>query len=84
MNTPATTPPPLIAKQKLITIYLDNIAYAKGKLMVGSFADKHRLIEEHLSEYLDQGWRIAQLQAFGGGSDSLAVRGWIIALLERP
>lgn len=78
--------PPVIHKneQKLISVYLDNIAYAKGKTLVGSFADKHGLVEEHLAPFLKDGWRVVSLQALGGGSESLAVRGWIVALLERP
>jgi hypothetical protein len=82
MNPPA---PPVIAgpNQKLVTIYLDNIAYARGKTLVGSFADKHGLVEEHLAAFLAEGWKIAKIDAFGGGSESLAVRGWIVVLLER-
>jgi hypothetical protein len=80
-----STKPPVIKKeQKLLSIYLDNVAYAKGKTFVGSFADKHGLIEEHLGPLLNEGWRVKELQALGGGSDALAVRGWIVALLERP
>jgi len=80
-----TTPPPLIkkAEQKLVSIYLDNIAYAKGKVLVGSFADKHGLVEEHLGPFLNEGWRVVKIQGLGGGSESLAVRGWIVVLLER-
>ena len=37
-----------VVKQKLVTLYLDNMAYGKGKLLVGSFADNHGLVEEHL------------------------------------
>jgi hypothetical protein len=70
VNTPAS-PPVITANQKLVTIYLNNVAYAKGKMLVASFADKHGLVEEHLAEYLANGWRIASLQAFGGGSESL-------------
>jgi hypothetical protein len=77
-------PPPIIdEKQKLVTIYLDNVAYAKGKTLVGSFADKHGLVEEHLSQFLRAGWQIKQIHGFGGNSDSLAARGWIVVLLER-
>jgi hypothetical protein len=83
MSAPAIPPVIKEAEQKLVSIYLDNIAYAKGKMLVGSFADKHGLIEEHLAQYLSEGWRITRLNAFGGGSDALAVRGWIVALLER-
>ena len=81
---PGQLPPPLIQeKQKLVTIYLENFAYAKGKTLVGSFADKHGFVEEHLSQFLKAGWQVKQIHGFGGNSDSLAVRGWIVVLLER-
>ncbi len=63
--------------QKLVTIYLDNAAYAKGKMLVSNFADKHGLIEEHLQQYLAQGWRVQSMSAFG------AERGWVIVLLNK-
>ncbi len=68
--------------QKLVTIYLDNTAYAKGKLLVGSFADKHGLVEEHLNDYLNKGWTVAAIHGFGGGGESIAARGWLTVLLE--
>ena len=85
MSTPGQTAPPKIddAKQKLVTIYLDNVAYAAGKTLVGSFADKHGMVEEHLGALLAQGWKIKKIDGFGGNSDGLAVRGWVIVLLER-
>lgn len=73
-------PPPL---QKLVTVYLDNSAYAKGKVLVGSYGDKHGLVEEHLTKYLSEGWKVAAIHGFGGNSDALSVRGWITVLLER-
>lgn len=75
--------PPPIASQKLITIYLDNMAYGKGKVLVGSFADKHGLVEEHLSDLLTQGWRVVDIHGFGGSGESISARGWITVLLER-
>jgi len=69
--------------QKLVTIYLDNSAYARGKMPVGSFGDKHALVEEHLQQYLAEGWTIRSVSGFGGGSDGLSVRGWVIVLLEK-
>ena len=85
MTNPSPTTPPVIdsAKQKLVTIYLDNTAYAAGKTFVGSFADKHGFVEEHLSSLIAQGWRIAKLESFGGNSEGLAARGWVIVLLEK-
>ena len=80
---PKPAPPVLnSANQKLVTIYLDNSAYARGKMLVGTFADKHGLVEEHLAPYLADGWRIQSVSSFGG-CDGLAVRGWITVLLDR-
>ena len=70
-------------KQKLVTIYLDNSAYAKGKMIVGSFGDKHGLIEEHLQNYLDDGWRIGSVSGFGGHSDGITSSGWFAVVLEK-
>lgn len=70
-------------KQKLVTIYLDNMAYTKGKILVGSFAEKHGLVEEHLQSYLDEGWRIASVSGLGGSADGVAARGWFAVVLEK-
>lgn len=70
-------------KQKLVTIYLDNMAYAKSKMLVGSFADKHGLVEEHLQSYLDDGWRIGSVSGLGGSADAVAARGWFAVVLEK-
>lgn len=70
-------------KQKLVTIYLENMAYAKGKVLVVSLADKHGLVEEHLQSYLDDGWRIGSIAGFGGNAETLAVRGWLAVVLEK-
>ena len=69
--------------QKLVTIYLDNLAYAKGKMMVSNLGDKHALVEEHLQQDLSEGWTISSVSGFGGGSDGLAVRGWMVVVLEK-
>jgi len=82
MNT--SQPPAKQVLQKLVTIYLDNTAYGEGKLLVGSFAEKHGLVEEHLSDFLTKGWRVTAIHGFGGSAKSIAVRGWITVLLEKP
>jgi hypothetical protein len=68
--------------QKLLTVYLDNHAYVGDKWLVGSFADKHSLVEEHLKEYMDEGWKIVSVAAFGG-ADQIAVRGWLAVVIEK-
>ena len=54
MKTSSTLP--VISSQKLVTIYLDNGAYAKWKMITGD------------------GWRISNLQSFGGGSRIISAR----------
>jgi hypothetical protein len=69
--------------QKLITVYLDNQVYSKGKFFSGDCADKHGLVEEHLQDYLQQGWAIKAIHGFGGNAETFAARGWVIVLLEK-
>jgi hypothetical protein len=69
--------------QKLVTIYLDNTAYAQGKFLVSNYAENHGLAEEHLKDYLKDGWTVKALHGFGGNNEGLSVRGWVIALLEK-
>jgi hypothetical protein len=76
-------PPPVPNHQKLVTIYLENTAYLGGSIFGNALAEKHGLVEEHLAPYLQQGWRIIHLHGFGGNSDGLAARGWILVVLEQ-
>ncbi|MEN6334540.1 MAG: hypothetical protein ABFE01_09780 [Phycisphaerales bacterium] len=69
--------------QKLVSIYLDNMAYGKGKVLIGNFAEKHGLIEEHLENYLKDGWTIKAIHGFGGHDECVTVRGWVVVLLEK-
>ena len=69
--------------QKLVTVYLDNSSYGQGKWLTASYAEKHSFAEEHLREYLEDGWRVVHIQGIGGASEGLHVRGWIVVLLER-
>jgi hypothetical protein len=69
--------------QKLVTIYLDNSAYGEGKMLVTSYAEHHGLVEEHLRRDLKEGWTIKAIHGFGGNSDGLTVRGWVVAMLEK-
>ena len=69
--------------QKLVTIYLDNAAYSEGKF-ISNPTKCHLLVEEHLREYLSEGWKICSLTGFGGGADSVtSVRGWLGVVLEK-
>ena len=67
--------------QKFVTIYLDNATYGAPKAP-GCYSDNHGLVEEHLAEYLSDGWRVVTF--FGvGGAASPACQGWFGVLLER-
>ena len=69
--------------QKLVTVYLDNGAYKQDHMIVTHFADVHGTIEEHLGEYLKDGWTIKSMTGFGGHSQSISVRGWLAVVLEK-
>ena len=69
--------------QKLVTIYLDNAAYSEGKF-ISNPTKSHLLVEEHLKEYLADGWKVLSITGFGGGSESVTgVRGWLGVLLQK-
>ena len=70
--------------QKLITIYLDNLSYGKGKWINTGFGDQHGLVEEHAGAYLAEGWVIRSVSGVGGSGESITARGWLVVLLERP
>lgn len=67
--------------QKLVTIYLDNVAY-EGATMFKGYANKHGQVEEHLQQYLDDGWWVVSTSALGG-ADGITARGWIAVVLEK-
>lgn len=69
--------------QKLLTIYLDSQVYSSGNWLSFSNADKHGIVEEHLNDYLTQGWTIKAIHGFGGASETINARGYIVVLLER-
>ena len=70
-------------QQKLVTVYLDNLAYGGGKWLQPGFGDKHGLIEEHLASYLAEGWTIRSFTGLGGSGEAITARGWLAVLLER-
>lgn len=68
--------------QKLVTIYLDSFAYSDKKL-TQSLRDKHGLVEEHLSNYLDDGWKINEISSFGSTQTMYCTTGFVIVALEK-
>jgi hypothetical protein len=83
MATPPIPIVPLKSAQKLVTIYLDNSAYAKGKMLVGNFPDQHGLVEEHLAPQFAEGWRVVAIHGFGGAAEHTFARGWLAVVLEK-
>ena len=67
--------------QKLVTVYLDNTAYGKPKV-VGCYAKKHGFVEEHLQEYFTEGWHVHSLFGLGGCS-GISSQGWVTVVLEK-
>jgi hypothetical protein len=67
--------------QKLVTVYLDKTAYGPPNVW-GGYGDKHGFVEEHLQEYLTEGWHVRSL--FGLASSSNEGRqGWVAVVLEK-
>ena len=70
--------------QKLITVYLDREGYRiRGQR---SPSQSHRVIEEHLEEYLTSGWTIKSFSSAGAGGGTEVsgfACGWIVVLLEK-
>jgi hypothetical protein len=66
--------------QKLVSIYLDVSGYIAGRPGIRfSNSDLHGHIEEHLEEYLSEGWTIRNLSGMRGTESG----GWVLVVLER-
>ena len=68
-------------EHKLVTIFLhdkfDGAKGSYGEAAAGPFFG----VKEHLSELLEQGWTIKEIQTIGGAGGGLS--GWIVAVLEK-
>jgi hypothetical protein len=69
--------------QKLVTIYLDNSAYKIQKPTFSAYGPMHARVEEHLQEYLKDGWTIQSVTGFGGNDQGINVRGWLAVVLSK-
>ena|GEM_PF-622824 len=70
-------------QQALITIYLDREGYRiTGKR---SPEQSHGTVQEHLQDYLTDGWEIKAITGAGGGGTNVASIGcgWIAVVLEK-
>ena len=69
--------------QKLVTIYLNVFAHMpKGKIVLSPYwgGEKHGMVEEHLKDYLADGWIIESVCALGGGTGP---EGWLAVVLQK-
>jgi hypothetical protein len=68
----------------LITIYLDREGYRiPGQR---SPTQSHGIVQEHLENYLAEGWSIKSLAAAGGGGGADTGHmgcGWVVIVLEK-
>ncbi len=67
--------------QKLVTVYLDKTAYGLPNNL-GGYGDKHGFVEEHLQEYLTEGWHVRSLFGLAGSSND-SRQGWVAVVLEK-
>jgi hypothetical protein len=57
--------------QKLVTLYLNAVKV------------KHGTVEEHLSDYLSEGWRIVSIAIAGGAGGFESTSAWTAIVLEK-
>ena len=43
----------------------------------------HGEVQEHLAEYLSDGWRVASMMSVGSTGDVAVTAGWLAVLLEK-
>ena len=43
----------------------------------------HGEVQEHLAEYLTDGWRVVSMMSVGSTGDVAATAGWLAVLLEK-
>ena len=68
--------------QKLVTIYLDSYSFTDKKV-TQSLRDQHGMVEEHLGEYLNDGWIVKEISSFGGAAAAYCTTGFAIVVLEK-
>ena len=69
--------------QKLVTIYLDSGVYDAGRFLGMAIQDKHGIVEEHLADELQRGWRVVSVNGIGG-AEGMYARGWVVVVIEKP
>jgi hypothetical protein len=53
-------------------------------LCLSGYDLKHGKVQEHLGEYLSQGWRIVTVKMAGSSSTAEAAVAWVVVVLEKP
>jgi hypothetical protein len=57
--------------QKVVTLYLS------------AWKQEHGAVEEHLAEYLLDGWRVHSVAAAGGTDTINGLNTWVVVVLEK-
>jgi len=66
--------------QKLVSVYLDTLGFERKKSgILFSTEEFHGRVEEHLGEYLENGWKVIHLSSMAGH----ATGAWVIVTLEK-
>jgi hypothetical protein len=68
--------------QKFVTVYVHSKAYAPWPF--DNYGRAHGKVEEHLAEYLSDGWTIRQITGLGGMNRFFIASGWFGVVLEKP
>jgi hypothetical protein len=69
--------------EKVLTIYLDREGYrVKGQR---SPDQSHGTVQEHLQQYLSDGWTVKMITGAGGAGTSVGAVGcgWVVVVLQR-
>ena len=71
-----------MTQTKLVTLYLDNTSFKTSGLL-GSYAQFHGQVEEHLENYFRDGWSVSSIAGMGGNSEGITCRGWFAVVLQK-
>jgi hypothetical protein len=70
----------MAATQKLVSFFLHD-KVGKNETYGDPEVNVHFGVQEHLAEYLEQGWSVKELTVLGGAGGCLS--GWVVVLLDK-
>ncbi len=71
-----------MSQQKLLSLYLDvsGLDHGGQKGIVISNSHLHGQVNEHLTEYFEEGWKVEQVTTAAGGPTGA----WVVVVLTKP